>query len=77
MTKIENVVNESCSPDLLFLKKSVSGRLSLFLTSKIDSEVWKCPIFVGSPLHLFTKYQNFLWGCWILYKTVTYFGYPS
>ena len=34
-----------------------------------------CPIFAGSPLFLFTKYQNFLWVCWFLCKNLTNFGY--
>ena len=62
----------------IFKRKSFSGRLSWYLTSKMDYyKLWKCPIFVALTLLLFTRYQNFLWGCWFLCKTVTDFGYPS
>ena len=61
MTKIENDINESYSPNLLFLNENHFEDDQVdFLTFKIDSENRKCLIFVGSPLLLFTRYQNFL-----------------
>ena len=32
-----------------------------------------CPIFEGSVLCLFTKYDNFLLKCWVLAKNLAYF----
>ena len=47
------------------------------MTLKIDSENWKCPIFAGSSLFLFTRYENLLWSWWFLCKNLANFGYPS
>ena len=49
MNEIKSDFNECCSSNLLFLREyNFSEGLSKYLTSKIDSEVWKCPFLVGS-----------------------------
>ena len=49
MSESKNDFNESYSSNLVLLReKKISGWLSWYLTSKIDSEFWKCPIFDGS-----------------------------
>ena len=36
-----------------------------------------CPIFDTSPLHQFSKFNNFLWVCWFLGKNLSSFVYPA
>ena len=82
MTEIKFFYNESCSSNLVLLKKSFSGKLSWNFTSKIDSEIWKCPIFVGLfPIHfgswqknnhtglISDKRRSFSWMCNLLLQS--------
>ena len=32
-----------------------------------------CPIFDSSPVHQFSKFNNFLWACWFLGKNISNF----
>ena len=36
-----------------------------------------CPIFDSSPLHQFSKFNNFLWVCWFLGKNLANFAPPT
>ena len=36
-----------------------------------------CPIFDSSPLHQFSKFNNFLWACWFLGKILFNFLLPA
>ena len=36
-----------------------------------------CPIFDTSPLHQFSKFNNFLWVCWFLVKNLSNFVPPA
>ena len=36
-----------------------------------------CPIFDSSPLHQFSKFNNFLWVCWLLGKILSNFVAPA
>ena len=47
------------------------------MTSKIDSEPWKCPIFDGSASNCLTRYQKLLWGCSLGCKNLLNFGWDN
>ena len=48
MTVMKNGFNESFSSNLVFLRENqFLGILREYLTLRIDSELKKCPIFVG------------------------------
>ena len=36
-----------------------------------------CPIFDSSPLHQFSKFNNFHWVCWFVGKTISIFLSPD
>ena len=71
--------------DLIFLKPKFLFEYQIRRTTFISNIfhfnhflknfVKVCPIFAGSPLFLFTKYQHFLWVCCFLCKDLTNFGY--
>ena len=38
-------------------------KIESYLASKIDFEIWKCPIFARSTSHCLTRYEQILSGC--------------
>ena len=38
-------------------------KIESYLASKIDFEIWKCPIFASSASNCLTKYKQILSGC--------------
>ena len=79
MTKIENDINESYSPNLLFLNENrfeddQVDFWPLKLTLKTENARF---LLACALLLLFTRYQNFLWVCQFLCKNIASFGYPS
>ena len=48
--------------------------LEWFLTSNIDFKIQILAHFYISPLHQFSKLNNFLWACWFLYINIFNFS---
>ena len=48
MNRVKDNLYESCSSHKHFLRFLLSEKLSEYFTPNIESEFWKCPIFVGS-----------------------------
>ena len=52
-------------------------RFRWFLTYKIDFESQILALFDTSPLTQFSKFNNFLWVCWLLGKNLSNFVSPA
>jgi hypothetical protein len=51
-------------------------QIYFLITSIFKSLKW-CTIFDSSPLHQFSKFNNFLWVCWFLGKNLFNFVTPA
>ena len=74
----KNVNNKKCAPKLVFFnEKNNWERFRWICTSKIDFEIHILALFDTSPLHQFSKFNNFLWVCWFLGKNLSNFVSPA
>ena len=48
-------------------------KIESYLASKIDFEIWKCPIFASSASNCLTRYEQILLGCSLEYKNALNF----
>ena len=48
-------------------------KIESYLASKIDFEIWKCPIFASSASNCLTRYEQILSGCLLGCKNVLNF----
>ena len=67
----KNINNKKRAPKLVFFNEKSWEKLGWFLTLKILA------LFDISPLHQFSKFNNFLWVWWFLAKNLLFFLYPS
>ena len=50
-------------------------KIESYLASKIDFEIWKCPIFASSASNCITRYEQILTGCSLGCKNALNFTY--
>ena len=65
----KNVNNKKCDPKLILFNEKKLRKIPMIF----DIENW---LFDTSPLHQFSKFNNFIWVCWFLGKNLSNFVPP-
>ena len=72
----KNANNKKCAPKLIFFNENKKRKIPMIF----DKENWLwnqiLALFDTSPLHQFSKFNNFLWVCWFSCKNLFNFVYP-
>ena len=77
MLQSTTVLNERCSPRVIFRWKNDFQEDQMKLPSKTDSELWKFLIFHSSDSKTLTRYQKILWICSFRYENLLNFAWHS